>query len=203
MAEGKKSGHKKLVSRRDFLVAGGAVIAAGALSACTPTTLTSTVTTTVPTTVKSTVTTTVPTTVTGAAVTVTSTVPGAATTVTKTVPTTVTGAVTTVTATATTTATPTTAKLTVFDPRGTPSPITLLSMAKRLDTLDGKTIYVVDIMYPYTQVFCQEVAKILQEKYPKTTWIYRQKYGTYSDDDPDTWDLIQAKGKGMVVLVGH
>ena len=38
---------KKLVSRRDFLVAGGAVIAAGALRACTPKTTTETVVSTV------------------------------------------------------------------------------------------------------------------------------------------------------------
>jgi hypothetical protein len=37
---------KKLVSRRDFLVAGGAIIAAGALTACTPKTTTETVTNT-------------------------------------------------------------------------------------------------------------------------------------------------------------
>jgi len=143
--------------------------------------------------------------------TVTSTAAGTATT--KTVTSTVTGGATTVTGPGTTvtktvtstppTTTATAAKLVVFDPRGTPSPITLKPMAKRLDTLDGKTIYVVDIMYPYTQVFAEEVSKILQQKYPKTTWIYRQKYGTYSSDDPTTWDLIQAKGHGMVVLVGH
>jgi hypothetical protein len=144
-----------------------------------------------------TVTNTVTSTATGTAATktVTSTVTGTGvtSTVTKTVPTTV---------TATGTAT-TAAKVVVFDPRGTPSPITLKPMAKRLDTLDGKTIYVVDIMYPYTQVFAEEVSKVLQQKYPKTTWIYRQKAGTYSTDDPTTWDLIQAKGHGMVVLVGH
>ena len=44
MGESKKG---KLVSRRDFLVAGGAVIAAGALSACSPSTVTDTVTNTV------------------------------------------------------------------------------------------------------------------------------------------------------------
>jgi TAT (twin-arginine translocation) pathway signal sequence len=38
---------KKLVSRRDFLVAGGAVIAAGTLSACTPKAATETVTNTI------------------------------------------------------------------------------------------------------------------------------------------------------------
>ena len=202
MTEGKKDGRKKLVSRRDFLVAGGAVIAAGALSACTPKTETVTSTTagtTKTVTVTNTVTNTVTSTATGTAATktVTSTVTGtgATSTVTKTVPTTVTA-----TGTATTT---TAAKVVVFDPRGTPSPITLVPMAKRLDTLDGKTIYVIDINYPYTDVFCKEVAKILAEKYPKTTWIYRAKYGTYAEDDPTSWDLIQAKGHGMVVLVGH
>jgi TAT (twin-arginine translocation) pathway signal sequence len=201
MTEGKKDGRKKLVSRRDFLVAGGAVIAAGALSACTPKTETVTSTiagTTKTVTVTNTVTNTVTSTATGTAATktVTSTVTGTGVTSTVTAP------GTTVTKTATPTAT-TAAKVVVFDPRGTPSPITLKPMAKRLDTLDGKTIYVVDIMYPYTQVFAEEVSKILQQKYPKTTWIYRQKYGTYSTDDPTTWDLIQAKGHGMVVLVGH
>ena len=46
MAKETKDGSKKLVSRRDFLMAGGAVIAAGALSACTPKTetVTSTIT---------------------------------------------------------------------------------------------------------------------------------------------------------------
>jgi succinate dehydrogenase/fumarate reductase flavoprotein subunit len=41
------AGKKKLVSRRDFLVAGGAIIAAGALSACAPKTTTQTITNTV------------------------------------------------------------------------------------------------------------------------------------------------------------
>ena len=166
MTDNKKPRSKKLITRRDFLAASGAVIAAGALTACTPKTVTETVTTTAP-------------------------------------PSTVTPAAITNTVTSTVTVNPSTAKLVVFDPRGTPSPITLVPMAKRLDTLDDKTIYVVDINYPYTDVFCKEVTKILQEKYPKTTWIYRSKYGTYAQDDPDTWDLIQAKGHGMVVLVGH
>ena len=48
MAEGKKpESKKKLVSRRQFLVGSGAVIAAGALTACTPKTVTNTVTNTV------------------------------------------------------------------------------------------------------------------------------------------------------------
>jgi hypothetical protein len=71
MGESKKG---KLVSRRDFLAAGGAVIAAGALSACSPSTVTDTVTNTV----TNTATTTKTATVTGAATTVTSTTQAAA-----------------------------------------------------------------------------------------------------------------------------
>ena len=69
MAEGKKANNeKKLVSRRSFLVGTGAVIAAGALAACSPKTITNTVTetmtktttTTAPPITKEAVTTTVP-----------------------------------------------------------------------------------------------------------------------------------------------
>lgn len=68
MTERKKSELKKLVTRRDFLAAGGAVIAAGALSACTPKTVTNNITET------KTVTSTAPP-VTPVAVTTTTTVP--------------------------------------------------------------------------------------------------------------------------------
>jgi uncharacterized protein with FMN-binding domain/succinate dehydrogenase/fumarate reductase flavoprotein subunit len=92
MAEKKKTS-KNTISRRDFLFASGAVIAAGALSACTPKTSTETVVNTVTSTktVTNTTTQTAPaqtTTVTGAPV--TTTVTGAPITSTKTVTSTVT-----------------------------------------------------------------------------------------------------------------
>jgi ABC-type oligopeptide transport system substrate-binding subunit len=177
MAKETKDGSKKLVSRRDFLMAGGAVIAAGALSACTPKTET----------VTSTATKTVTSSVTGAATTVTTTAPG-----------------TTKTVTATASVVPTTSKLVVFDPRGTPPAITVTPQAKRLDTIDGKTIYVVDIMFPYTQTFVKTLTKVLQQKYSKTTWVYLEKGGaSYSSDAPETWEIVRAKGQGMVIAVGH
>jgi hypothetical protein len=105
MGENKKDNKKKLVSRRDFLVAGGAVIAAGALSACTPKAVTETTTKTVTSTAPGTTVTpnAVTTTVTGSAVTSTKTVTSTATgaTVTSTAPgTTVTAAPVTSTVTA-------------------------------------------------------------------------------------------------------
>jgi hypothetical protein len=94
------------------------------------------------------------------------------------------------------------AKVTVLNPRGTPPPIRLVPMAPRLDTLDGKTIYVINIGFGDT--FLPEVQKVMAEMYPKTTWIFRRKAGRdYFDDDPKLWAEIKEKGNGMIMGVGH
>jgi hypothetical protein len=96
-----------------------------------------------------------------------------------------------------------TAKITVLNPRGIQPSIRLIPLAPRLDTLDGKTIYVVDTKYPLTKPFVREVYNVLKEKYPKTNWIFRDKIGSYFDDDPKLWAEIKEKGNGMVMAVGH
>jgi len=96
-----------------------------------------------------------------------------------------------------------TAKITVLNPRGIQPPIRLIPMAPRLDTLEGKTIYVVDTKYPMTKPFVQEVYNVLKEKYPKTNWVFRDKIGSYFDDDPKLWAEIKEKGQGMVMAIGH
>ena len=94
-------------------------------------------------------------------------------------------------------------KITVMNPRGIKPPIRRIPMATRPNTLDGKTIYVVDSRYPRTRKFVEELFKVLKEKYPKTNWIFKDKYGGYMDDDPKLWAEIKAKGHGMVMTVGH
>lgn len=76
-------------------------------------------------------------------------------------------------------------------------------MATRPATLDGKTIYVVDSRYPRTRKFVEELFQVLKEKYPKTHWVFKDKYGGYMDDDPKLWAEIKAKGHGMIMAVGH
>ena len=95
------------------------------------------------------------------------------------------------------------AKVTVLNPRGTPPAIRLIPMAPRLDTLDGKTIYIVDTRYPLTEPFLEELQKVMAKKYPKTTWILRKKIGSYFDDDPKLWAEIKEKGHGAIMAVGH
>ncbi len=93
--------------------------------------------------------------------------------------------------------------ITVLNPVGSPSPTPLIPMAPRLDTLEGKTIYIVDVMYPLTHQLFEEMQKVLSEKYPKTTWVVKSKAGTYFDNDQKLWEEIKAKAQGMIIGVGH
>jgi hypothetical protein len=94
-------------------------------------------------------------------------------------------------------------KITVLNPLGQPPAIARVPMAPRLTTLEGKTIYIVDIGFTDTHQFLTEMQKLLSEKYPATTWIVRTKIGTYFDDDPKLWSEIKEKGSGMIIGVGH
>ena len=94
-------------------------------------------------------------------------------------------------------------KITVLNPRGIQPPIRRIPMATRPASLDGKAIYIVDTRYPRTSEFTEELFKILQERYPKTTWVLRDKFGGYIDDDPKLWAEIKEKGHGAIMGVGH
>jgi hypothetical protein len=94
-------------------------------------------------------------------------------------------------------------KIVVMNPRGIQPEIRKIPMATRPATLDGKTVYIVDTKYPNTKPFVEELFAALKAKYPKTTWVLRDKIAGYMDDDPNLWKEIKAKGAGAIVLVGH
>ncbi len=94
-------------------------------------------------------------------------------------------------------------KITVLNPRGQPPPIQLKPLAPRLDTLDGKTIYIVSMNFPRTHQFFEEIQKLLAGRYPGTTWVLRVKTGTYFHNDPKLWEEINAKGDGAIIGVGQ
>jgi hypothetical protein len=94
-------------------------------------------------------------------------------------------------------------KIVVMNPRGIQPEIRKIPMAVRPATLDGKTVYIVDTKYPNTKPFVNELFAALKAKYPKTTWVLREKIAGYMDDDPNLWKEIKQKGSGAIVLVGH
>lgn len=94
-------------------------------------------------------------------------------------------------------------KIVVMNPRGIQPEIRKIPMAVRPATLDGRTIYIVDTKYPNTKPFVEELFAALKTKYPKTTWVLREKIAGYMDDDPNLWKEIKAKDAGAIVLIGH
>ena len=89
--------------------------------------------------------------------------------------------------------------LTVLNPLGTPPPIKLIPMAPRLDTLEGKTIYVDNDGFPGTSVLLPELIAAMKEKFPTTKFIYHDKpAGTMSGEDP-----AAGEADAMIVATGH
>jgi hypothetical protein len=91
----------------------------------------------------------------------------------------------------------------VVSPRGQLPPTQFVPMAPRLDSLEGKTIYIVDIRWSYTGQFTEELRDVLSERYPNTKFIRRDKAGPYGEADPKLWDEIQKEGDGMIMATGH
>jgi hypothetical protein len=93
--------------------------------------------------------------------------------------------------------------LTVLNPLGTPPPIKLLPMAPRLDTIKGKTIYIVNDGYPGSNILLGELKAVMEERHPDTTFIYRDKPGGMGDKIQELWDEIKEKGDAMILALGH
>jgi len=94
-------------------------------------------------------------------------------------------------------------KVTVLNPLGQPPPIDRIPMAPRIDNLDGKTIYIVDVGFTDTHQLFTEMQSLLSAKYPKTKWVVRTKIGSYGDNDPKLWEEIKENGHAMIMGVGH
>jgi hypothetical protein len=95
-------------------------------------------------------------------------------------------------------------KITVLNPLGTPPPIKLKTMAPRLDTLDGKTIYLVNDGYIGADNLLYEMQDWFKANYPKTTTVYKRKGGGGFDaEDPALWAEMKGKANGIIIALGH
>jgi hypothetical protein len=94
-------------------------------------------------------------------------------------------------------------KLTALNPRGIPPPITLVPMAARLATLDGKTVYLVSDGFPGADHFLDQVGNWFKKNMPNVTTVYRLKAGGFADDDPKLNSEIKEKGQAVIMAIGH
>ncbi len=93
--------------------------------------------------------------------------------------------------------------ITVLNPLGTPPPLELKPMAPRLNTMDGKTIYLVDDGYPGSDNLLFEFEKGFKEAYPKTNFHYVKKATFMAQPDPALWAEMKQKADAMVIALGH
>ena len=95
-------------------------------------------------------------------------------------------------------------KITVLSPIGHPPPIQLKPMAPRLDTLDGKTVYLVNDGYLGTDILLVEMADWFKANMPEVTTVYRRKGGGgFTAEDSQLWAEIEEKADAVVMGMGH
>jgi hypothetical protein len=94
-------------------------------------------------------------------------------------------------------------KVTVFNPVGYPPKVTKKSLASRLDSLDGKTVYLVDCRFDDSIELLKQVQAWFAEQMPSVKTEIISLSATYQHDDTKTWAEIKAKGDAAIVGVGH
>jgi hypothetical protein len=94
-------------------------------------------------------------------------------------------------------------KIVALNPKGNPPPIKLVPMAKRLDTLDGKTVYLVSDGFPGADHFLDQIAIWFRKNMPSVKTVYRLKAGGFADDDPKLNAEIKANGNAVIMAIGH
>jgi hypothetical protein len=92
---------------------------------------------------------------------------------------------------------------TVLNPTGIAPPIERRAMAPRPDSLEGKTIFLVDETFNDGDIFLLEMQKWLTANMPGVKTEFRIKTGAYATDDPELWEEIQSVGGLMVMAIGH
>jgi hypothetical protein len=95
--------------------------------------------------------------------------------------------------------------ITSLNPAITPGLATRVPLAPRLDTLDGKTIYLVDTDWGgmgQNGSILEEMQAWFAAHMPATKTIIKIKKGNFVTDDPALWkEIADAKGDGVILGV--
>lgn len=95
------------------------------------------------------------------------------------------------------------AKLTVLNPQGYPPKVSAKPMAPRLESLDGKTVYLIDARFDDSVILLQQMEAWFAEHLPSVTTKLIQLSSVYTRDDPATWERVKADGDAAIIGVGH
>jgi hypothetical protein len=94
-------------------------------------------------------------------------------------------------------------KLSALNPMGYPPTIEQLGMAPRFESLNGKTIFLVDVHFVDGDKLLQQMQAWFAEHLPKARTILASKAGVYTEDDPKLFSEIREHDAAAVMAVGH
>lgn len=92
--------------------------------------------------------------------------------------------------------------ITVMNPAISSKMVDRVPLSPRLDTLEGKTLYLVDISWGGPEaaysVF-EEMQSWFTQKIPSLKIVIKRKAGSYSSDDPALWKEIAKTGNAALI----
>jgi hypothetical protein len=92
--------------------------------------------------------------------------------------------------------------ITVLNPAIESQKVDRMPLSPRLDTLDGKTIYLVDINWGGPEaaysVF-EEIQSWFAQNKPSVKIVIKRKTGMYTTDDPGLWKEIAKNGNAAII----
>ena len=91
----------------------------------------------------------------------------------------------------------------VMNPMGYPPTIKQLGMAPRLDSLDGKTVYLVDVRFDDGDILLQQMQDWFQDHMPQVNTAFVRKSGVYTQDDAKLFQEMKDKADAVILGVGH
>lgn len=87
-------------------------------------------------------------------------------------------------------------------PRDTQERLGALKMAERLDTLEGKTVYLVNTGFAGAKEFMEELQEWFKQNRPNIKTELRHKKTSMFTDEPELWAEIGEKGDAAILGVG-
>lgn len=94
-------------------------------------------------------------------------------------------------------------KIAALNPKGTPPGIRLIPMAKRLDSLDNKTVFLVSDGFDGASRFLNQIKIWFSKNLPGANVFYWPQELGLGRNDPKLMTELKSRGNAVIMAYGH